>query len=132
MALWLSQSLPLLLVAAIAYIAVAIVYRLYFAPAARFPGPKLAALTFLYEGYYDVWCEGQYTWKIRELHKQYGIYIALTSHQNPRVVNVADVGPFVRINPYEVHCNDLEFFDSLYVNSAKRRTDKWYWAVRQS
>ncbi|KAI0011562.1 cytochrome P450 [Xylariaceae sp. FL0662B] len=88
------------------------VYRLYFAPSARFPGPKLAALTFWYEFYYDAWLEGQYTWKIRDLHRKYG--------------------PFVRINPYEVHCDDPEFFDVLYVSSAKRRTDKWEWAIRQS
>ena len=48
-------------------------YRLYFSPAAKFPGPKLAALTFWYEFYQDVWREGQYTWKIRDLHKQYGM-----------------------------------------------------------
>lgn len=38
----------------------------------------------------------------------------------------------MRINPYEVHCNDPEFFDALYVNSVKRRTNKWPWAIRQS
>ena len=48
-------------------------YRLYLAPAAKFPGPKLAALTFWYEFYHDVWREGQYTWKIRDLHQQYGM-----------------------------------------------------------
>ena len=41
-------------------------------------------------------------------------------------------GPFVRINPEEVHCNDPAFFDALYVSSAKRRTDKSMWLVRQS
>ena len=51
-----------------------IAYRLHFSPIARFPGPKLAALTFLYEFYYDVWQEGQYTWKIRDLHDKYGMY----------------------------------------------------------
>ncbi len=41
-------------------------------------------------------------------------------------------GTFVRINPYEIHCNDPEFFDVLYVSSTKRRTNKWIWAIRQS
>lgn len=50
-----------------------ITYRLYLSPIAGFPGPKLAALTFLYEFYYDVWQEGQYTWKIRDLHDKYGM-----------------------------------------------------------
>ncbi|KAI7777790.1 hypothetical protein LA080_003067 [Diaporthe eres] len=89
------------------------IYRLYLTPSAKFPGPRLAALCYWYEFYYDVWPhEGQYTWKIRELHQEYG--------------------PFVRINPCEVHCNDPDFFNSLYVSSAKRKTDKWVWAVRQS
>lgn len=52
---------------------IAITYRLYLSPIAKFPGPKLAALTFLYEFYYDVWQEGKYTWKIRDLHDKYGV-----------------------------------------------------------
>ncbi|KAG8162401.1 hypothetical protein KVR01_008166 [Diaporthe batatas] len=89
------------------------IYRLYLTPSAKFPGPRLAALCYWYEFYYDVWPhEGQYTWKIRDLHEKYG--------------------PFVRINPCEVHCNDPDFFNTLYVSSAKRTTDKWIWAVRQS
>lgn len=47
-------------------------YRLYLHPLARFPGPKLAAVTRLYEGYYDLYQSGQYTFRIAELHKQYG------------------------------------------------------------
>lgn len=54
------------------YSVVGIVYRVYFSPLSRFPGPKLAAATLLFEAYYDVIKQGQYTFKIRELHKQYG------------------------------------------------------------
>lgn len=46
--------------------------RLYLSPLSRFPGPNLAAATYWYEFYYDVWLRGQYTFKIIELHKQYG------------------------------------------------------------
>lgn len=49
------------------------IYRLYFHPLAKFPGPKLAALTLWYETYYDVWQRGKYVYKIEEMHKKYGI-----------------------------------------------------------
>lgn len=56
------------------YLVVLAIYRLYLAPSAKFPGPRLAALCYWYEFYYDVWPhEGQYTWKIRQLHDKYGM-----------------------------------------------------------
>ena len=48
------------------------VYRLYFSPVAKFPGPRLAALTMWYQCYYDVFVGGQYTFKIRDMHEKYG------------------------------------------------------------
>lgn len=56
----------------VAYAAALVLHRLYFSPLARFPGPKLAAVTLWYEYYYDVVKRGRYTWRIAELHKQYG------------------------------------------------------------
>lgn len=50
------------------------IYSVYFGPLAQFPGPKLAAATLWYEFYYDVILEGQYTFKIKELHKKYGMF----------------------------------------------------------
>ncbi|KAI4158176.1 MAG: hypothetical protein LQ342_007688 [Letrouitia transgressa] len=55
----------------VSWVVVVIIYRLYLHPAAKFAGPRVAALTYFYEFYYDVWQGGQYTWKIRDLHKQY-------------------------------------------------------------
>jgi len=46
--------------------------RLYLHPLAHIPGPKLAALTWWYEFYYDVIQQGRYVFKIQELHKKYG------------------------------------------------------------
>lgn len=46
--------------------------RLYFHPLSHIPGPRLAALTWWYEFYFDVVQPGQYVFQIQELHKQYG------------------------------------------------------------
>jgi hypothetical protein len=49
------------------------VYQIYFHPLAKFPGPKLAALSTWYEGYYDVIkSKGRFTWELARLHEQYG------------------------------------------------------------
>lgn len=55
-----------------AYSLFLVLYRLFLSPLAKFPGPKLAAATLWYEYYYDVTLRGRYTWKIAELHAQYG------------------------------------------------------------
>lgn len=69
-AAWISSSLLFLI-----YFASLVIYRLYWSPLAKIPGPKLAAATFWYEFYYDVVRRGRYTWKIGELHEEYGMSI---------------------------------------------------------
>ena len=54
------------------YVAALCVYRLYISPIAKFPGPKLGALTLWYEFYFDVIKKGQYTWEIGKMHDHYG------------------------------------------------------------
>lgn len=103
------SSLQLLALVVACYTLYGVIYRLYLCPVASFPGPKLAALTFWYEFYYDIITPGRYTWKIAELHKQYG--------------------PIIRINPCEIHVIDPEFYDELYVGHSKRKTDLWSWTV---
>lgn len=56
----------------IAYLVAGGIYRLYFHPLAKFPGPKIAALTGWYECYHDLFRHGMFIWKLRELHDQYG------------------------------------------------------------
>ena len=61
------------------------VRRLFLTPLAKFPGPKLAALTNWYEFYYDVVQQGKFTAHIQQLHRQYGRYIIPLGpcHSNP-------------------------------------------------
>lgn len=47
-------------------------YRLYFSPLAKFPGPRLAALTHWVEFYYDLVKGGRFQHQIGEWHQQYG------------------------------------------------------------
>jgi hypothetical protein len=77
------QTAYLLLGAVLVSLAAVAAQRLWLSPIAHVPGPRLAALTQLYELYYDVVLGGQYALRIAELHERYG--------------------PVVRINPWEVH-----------------------------
>lgn len=86
------------------------VWRLYFSPISHIPGPKLAALTWAYEFYYDIVLGGQYTFKIIELHKKYG--------------------PIIRINPQEIHVGDPDFYPVLYLGT-NRRLEKWRFFTKQ-
>ena len=72
------------------------IYRLYLSPIAKFPGPKLAAVTGWYETYYDLFHQGggKFTHKIKEIHQKYG--------------------PIVRINPWDLHIDDPQYYDTIY------------------
>lgn len=37
-------------------------------------------------------------------------------------------GPIIRINPYEVHIIDPEFYDQVY-NGPSKKSDKWAWSA---
>jgi hypothetical protein len=47
-------------------------YRLYFHPLAAIPGPRLAAATWLYETYFDLFLGGRFVFEIGRLHEIYG------------------------------------------------------------
>ena len=104
-------------------------YRLYISPLAKFPGPKLAALTLWYEAYYDIVKGGKYTFKLKELHDEYGKQACVRPCESVECLCVHQ-GPIIRISPYELHINDPDFCDELYVASAVRRTHKYPWALR--
>lgn len=83
-------------------------HRLFLHPLSKFPGPKLAACTLWYEFYYDVIKEGQWMFRIEEMHKKYG--------------------PIVRINPYELHIKDSQFYDEIYAPAGGyRKRNKYGW-----
>ena len=93
------SSLNVLLLILPLYFTCVGIYRLYFHPLAGVPGPKLAALTQCYETYYELFKKpgGQFMFQCHKLHEIYG--------------------PIVRINPFEVHIQDTEFYPTLYAHS---------------
>jgi len=52
----------------VGYVAAQIVYRRFFHPLAKTPGPFLPAVTTLYQSYYN----SRYYLEIERLHKKYG------------------------------------------------------------
>ena len=57
------------------YLAGLAVYRLYLSPIAKFPGPKLAALTQWVETWYEIKSPGgQFGWIYRRWHEKYGMF----------------------------------------------------------
>ncbi|KAI1857354.1 uncharacterized protein JN550_013234 [Neoarthrinium moseri] len=80
-----------------------VIYRLWLHPLSKFPGPKIAAVTHLYEVAWDYFGKGAYLYEIDRMHAKYG--------------------PIVRVNPEELSIKDSEYYDKLYVGGAIRRTN---------
>jgi cytochrome P450 len=106
------QSLGVAVGAWIGYLICLGIYRLYFDPLAKFPGPKLAALTTWYQAYYDVLHRGSYIWRVKEMHERYG--------------------PIVRVNPHELHVNDPEYIDVVFAGGPSIKRDKYRWIKRMA
>ena len=96
------------------------VRRLFFSNIAHIPGPRLAALSSWYEFYYDVVKPGQYVWKIKDLHAEYGEQHALPFFVMT-LTGYCDAGPIIRVSPWEVHVQDVDFLDDIYAPSYRRR-----------
>ncbi|KUL83714.1 hypothetical protein ZTR_07489 [Talaromyces verruculosus] len=89
----------------VCYFITVLIYRLYFHPLAKFPGPKIAAATFLYEIAWDYFGHGAYLFECERMHAKYG--------------------PIIRVNPSELSIKDPEYYNTLYVTGAIRKTNAW-------
>ncbi|CAO2652154.1 Nn.00g004370.m01.CDS01 [Neocucurbitaria sp. VM-36] len=99
-------SWPVLCVAAYTcYVVGLVFYRLYLHPLARFPGPRIAAVTSWYEAYFEIVLKGRYSRQISKLHDQYG--------------------PIIRVTPNELHIRDPRFYDEVYGKSLHLDKEGW-------
>lgn len=64
--------LSFMVAAALLYRTFQLIKNIFFHSLSHIPGPRLAAASRLYEWYYDCVLIGQYCFKIRDLHDEYG------------------------------------------------------------
>lgn len=99
--------LSLFVLSTLTYVTLIVIYRLYFSPLAKFPGPRLAAATGLYEAYFQIVKGGTFTWQVDRLHEEYG--------------------PIIRIKPSELHIKDPDYYNTVYGGPGKHRNkDPWF------
>lgn len=90
-----NHKVSVLVAILVAYIASICVYRRFFHPLSKVPGPFLPAVTKLYQSFYN----RRFYLQIEKLHQRYG--------------------PIVRITPNEVHLADPEDYDKIYYMGTK-------------
>lgn len=104
----LPQSLGLAAAGLLLYTISLAIYRLYFSRVSHIPGPRLAALTYYYQFYYDAFPHsGQFMFHYGRMHEKYG--------------------PVVRIGPDEIHINDMAFYNEMYTQGNRRRHKSRLW-----
>ncbi|KAI9802539.1 MAG: hypothetical protein M1833_001611 [Piccolia ochrophora] len=88
-------SLPISIVAvAVLGLLSGVIHRLFLHPLSKVPGPKLAALTYLYQFYFNIVAGSRFYAHVEKLHERYG--------------------PAVRIGPNEVHLSDPDNYEKIY------------------
>ncbi|OHE93162.1 hypothetical protein CORC01_11574 [Colletotrichum orchidophilum] len=100
---WSFPSPRFLLLSVFFYLIGIALYRLFFHPLRKIPGPWYASVTYWYEFYQDVILDGHYIREYPGLHAKYG--------------------SVVRVSPSRVHISDPDYFKEVYGNGTKYTKD---------
>ncbi|KIY72730.1 cytochrome P450 [Cylindrobasidium torrendii FP15055 ss-10] len=84
-------------------------HRLFFHPLRKYPGPRLAAATWLYRFYFDIISQGggEIVTHLEDLHEIYG--------------------PVVRIGPNELHFSETKAFMDIYRMGNGFTKEPWFY-----
>jgi hypothetical protein len=96
------SALLRLLAALVVYLILRSIYRIKFHPLAKFPGPRLAALTSMYAGLYDLPHGSSLCKELPAMHDKYG--------------------PIIRIMPNQLHIRDMDSFNQYVPLLAPTKT----------
>jgi hypothetical protein len=66
------ETAGLMTVSGVIFAAALAIYRITWHPLAKYPGPRLAAMTGWYETYYDCFLLGKFSNHLDEMHRRYG------------------------------------------------------------
>ena len=98
--------LAILAVLSLAYGFATVIYRLWMHPLRSFPGPVFASVTNWHKFYYNWYCNGLHSEKIKQWHEEYG--------------------SIIRIAPNELHFSDPDAHKGIYTNHDLRKEAAFY------
>ena len=103
-----APALWTLLLGFLAFLPCRAIYRLTLHPLARFPGPRLAAVTSLYGASFDLRKNSCYVKILPGLHDKYGLYCQMEKFESSIDLQNRAI---VRIHPNQLHINDIDAYN---------------------
>jgi hypothetical protein len=102
-----------------------IIYRLYFHPLKKVPGPVWSAASSLPSFYHNFIRKGQWYREVARLHEIYGEH---PENYRPSYADMSK-GPIVRFGPNEIHLSRPEHYETVYGNTSSFYKDPGFYAI---
>ncbi|KAI1372086.1 cytochrome P450 [Hypoxylon crocopeplum] len=103
------QFLTFLLGSAVFCLTIRSIYRLYFHPLSKYPGPKIAAISDVWYAYHSL--AGRWPWAVEDALKKYGDVVRIAPNE------LAFVTPQALADLYGSHTKGLELFPKTQINN---------------